>query len=91
MVVQLHDFLPTSPILIRIKILAASHLFCLFCCLFLWVICRPPVIICPTVTDKKIYNTGGRETRPKLNMKTAGQAAVRRPWKVGLYKALQKP
>lgn len=29
--------------------------------------------------------------RPKLNTKTAGQAAVRRPWKVGLYKALQKP
>lgn len=86
----MHEFLPTSPILIRIKILAACHLFCLFCCLFLWVICCPPVIICPTVTDKKNH-TGGRETRPKLNMKTAGQAAAWRPWKVGLYKALQKP
>ena len=82
------------PILIRIKILAAFHLFCLFCCLFLWIICCSLVIICPSVTDKKKNeknHTGGREMRPKLNTKTAGQAAVRRPWKVGLYKALQKP
>lgn len=45
----------------------------------------------PPSQKKKKNHTGGREMRPKLNTKTAGQAAVRRPWKVGLYKALQKP
>ena len=61
MAVRLHEFFPTSPILIRIKILAAFHLFCLFCCLFLWVICCPLVIICPTVTDKKKITQEGEK------------------------------
>lgn len=94
--VHLSQFFPASPVIIRIKILAVSHLFCLFCCLILLVICCPLVIIHTAVTDKtnrkkKRNHRRGRETRPKLNTKTAGHAAIQRPWKVGLYKALQKP
>lgn len=32
-----------------------------------------------------------RETRAKVNSKTAGHAVLQRPWEVGLHKALQKP
>lgn len=42
-------------------------------------------------TKKSKHHTGRRETRLELNVKTAGQTAVWRPWKVGLWKALQKP
>lgn len=32
-----------------------------------------------------------RETRAKVNSKTAAHAVLQRPWEVGLHKALQKP
>lgn len=45
----------------------------------------------PHTIMKTSGHTGGRETRPQVNIKTAGQAAIWRPWKVGLHKASQKP
>lgn len=40
---------------------------------------------------KEITEERARETRAKVNSKTAGHAVLQRPWEVGLHKALQKP
>lgn len=85
---------------VGIKITAAPHLACLlFCPLsFCRLICCPRVIIHSAVADgknktkhKEMTEERARETRAKVNSKTAGHAVLQRPWEVGLHKALQKP